>query len=174
MWGWTMTCRSVAVVLWASVALAAYALDESGVLARVTDEHAEEMAGIEAFRAQDIAATLSRDPVALTELWTDDGVRLQQGQPVDVGKEAIRAANERLLAAQPGMRVVSYLPEIEDVTVMDGWAFQWGYFTATFVESPGAEEKSFRARVLSVLEKQPDGSWKAAAAMWNTAESGCP
>jgi uncharacterized protein (TIGR02246 family) len=169
-----MTYRSVAVVLWALVALASYTLEMSDVLAQASNEHAEEMAGIEAFQAQDIAATLSRDPVALTELWTDDGVRLQQGQPVDIGKEAIRAANERLMAVHPEARIVSYVPEIENVTVTDGWAFQWGYFTATFVESPGAEEKSIRARVLSVLERQADGSWKAALAMWNTAESGCP
>lgn len=167
-WVWRMTCRSVVVVLGASVPLASYAPNGSGVSAQATDEQAEEMARIEAFRAQEIAATLSRDPVALTELWTEDGLRLQQGQPVDIGKEAIRAANERLLAANPEMRVVSYVPEIEDVTVTDGWAFQWGYFTATFVESPGAEEQTFRARVLSILEKQPDGSWKAALAMWNT------
>lgn len=172
--GGRMARRFVAVVLWASVALAFYALGASGVLAKAPYEHSEDMAGIEAFQAQDVAATLSRDPVALTELWTDDGVRIQQGRPVDVGKDAIRAANERLMAAQPEMRVVSYVPEMRNTTVTEGWAFQWGYFTATVVESPGAEEKSIRARVVSVLEKQADGSWKAALAMWNTAESGCP
>ena len=49
-------------------------------------------AGIEKFHQQDIAATLSRDPVALTDLWTDDAVRLGQGRPAEVGKQAIERA----------------------------------------------------------------------------------
>src|SRR5215510_4209099 len=42
-----------------------------------TDKKAQDMAGIEKFHQQDIAATLSRDPIALTDLWTDDAVRLR-------------------------------------------------------------------------------------------------
>jgi hypothetical protein len=49
-------------------------------------------------------------------------------------------------------------------------AFEWGYFTASFVESSGGEEKRLRGKLLRVLKKQPDGSWKAARAMWNTSE----
>jgi hypothetical protein len=43
----------------------------------------QDLAGIEKLRSQDIAATLTGDPTALTELWTDDVVRLQQGAPAD-------------------------------------------------------------------------------------------
>ena len=46
---------------------------------------------------------------ALTEQWTDDGVRLHQGAPPDIGKAAIRAANERSKKARPGMKVPSYV-----------------------------------------------------------------
>ena len=74
----------------------------------------QDMAGIEKLRRQGIAATLAGDPTALTDLWTDDGVRLQQGAPADVGKEPIRATNERNRVAHPGLRVLSYVPEIVD------------------------------------------------------------
>jgi hypothetical protein len=43
---------------------------------QTTDKKAHDVAGIEKFHQQDVAATLSRDPVALTGLWTDDAVRL--------------------------------------------------------------------------------------------------
>jgi ketosteroid isomerase-like protein len=56
------------------------------------------------------------------------------------------------------------------VTITDGWAFEWGYFTASFLESPGGEEKRLRGRLLRVLKKQPDGRWKVARGMWNTSE----
>ena len=61
--------------------------------------------------------------------------------------------------------MVSYLPEIKDVTIKDGWAVEWGYLTASFVESPDGEEKRIRAKLLRVFKKQADGSWKAARAM---------
>ena len=116
-------------------------------------------AAIEKLHQQDIAATLSRDPVALTDLWTDDAIRLVPGQPAEVGKQAIRESNERW-AARPGLKVLTFVPEIKDLTIWDGWAVEWGYFTASYVESPAGEPKQIRGARLWVLKKLPDGSWK--------------
>jgi ketosteroid isomerase-like protein len=128
--------------------------------------HVQDMAGIEKLHSQDVAATLSRDTAALTELWTDDAVRLGQGGPDDIGKEAIRATNERQKAATPELRVLSYVPETKELTITDdGWAFEWRYYTASYVESPGGEVKRVRGKVLMVLKRLPDGSWKSARAM---------
>jgi ketosteroid isomerase-like protein len=117
------------------------------------------MAGIEKFHQQDIAATLSRDPVALTDLWTDDAVRLRSGQPPELGKKAIQESNQRW-AAVPGIKVVSYVPETKDMTMLEGWAVEWGYITGSYVETPGGEVKQIRGTRLMVLKKMPDGSWK--------------
>jgi len=126
---------------------------------KTTDKKAQDMAGIEKFHQQDIAATLSRDPVALTDLWTDDAVRLIQGRPTEVGKKAIRESNQRW-AAVPGIKVLSYVPETRDVTILDGWAVEWGYITGSYVETPGGEAKQIRGTRLMVLKKMPGGSWK--------------
>ena len=165
-----MTRRSVTLVACALVTLTACVFEGACVSAKTDDAHAQDMAGIEKLHSQDVAATLSGDLAALSELWTDDLVRLQQGQEAEVGKQAILAAEERYRAAHPGFRVVSYVPKIKDVTVTNGWAFEWGYFSASYVESAGGEEKRIRAKVLRVLKKQADGSWKAARGMWNTSE----
>jgi ketosteroid isomerase-like protein len=118
-----------------------------------------DLAAIEKLHQQDIAATLSRDPVALTDLWTDDAIRLGPGQPAEVGKQAIRESNERW-SARPGLKVLTFVPETKDLTIWDGWAVEWGYFTGSYVESPGGEPKQIRGTRLMVLEKLPDGSWK--------------
>ncbi len=52
---------------------------------------------------------------------TDDAVRLGPPADADIGKEAIRATNERQKAATPELRVLSYVPETKDLTVTDGW-----------------------------------------------------
>src|SRR6266851_9979801 len=108
-----MTLRSVAVVLCASVALTAHVFEGSGLSAKAANGYAQDMAAIEKLHAQDIAATLSQDPGALAKLWTDDVVRLNPGQEAEVGKQTLLAAAERRRAAQPGFRVVSYVPEIK-------------------------------------------------------------
>ena len=126
---------------------------------QTTDKKAQDMAGIEKLHTQEIAATLSRDTVALTDLWTDDAVRLIQGRPTEVGKKAIRESNERW-SALPGVKVLSYVPETKDLAILDGWAVEWGYITGSYVESPGGEAKQIRGTRLMVLKKMPDGSWK--------------
>jgi ketosteroid isomerase-like protein len=129
------------------------------------DAHTQDLAAIEKLHSQDIAATLSRDTAALTELWTDDAVRLGPPADADIGKEAIRATNERQRAATPELRVLSYVPETKDLTITDGWAFEWRHFTASYLESPGGEVKRIRGDVFIVLKKLPDGSWKCHRAM---------
>ena len=49
-----MTLRSVAVVLCASVALTAHVFQESGLSAKSANGHAQDMAAIEKFHAQDM------------------------------------------------------------------------------------------------------------------------
>jgi ketosteroid isomerase-like protein len=155
-----MRVNSVAVVVCALVVLAGQVVQRPAALAGSQTDRAADRAAIEKLHQQDIAATLSRDPVALTQLWADDAIRFSTGQSVAVGKQAIRASNERWSARQ-GVKVLSYVPETKDLTLLDGgWAVEWGYLTGSYVESPGGEAKQIRGTVLTVLKKLPDGSWK--------------
>ena len=56
-----------------------------------------DLAAIERLHQQTIAATLSRDPVALADCWTDDAILIGGGQ-AEVGKQAIRAGFDRQTA----------------------------------------------------------------------------
>jgi ketosteroid isomerase-like protein len=140
--------------------LASHAVQGAGASAGSKAGRQADLAGIEKARQQDIAATLSRDPVALTELWTDDSVRLGSVLPAEVGKQAIRESNERQTANKE-FKVLSYVPEPKDLTFLDrGWAVAWRQFTASVIASPGAAPKQVRGMVLLVYKKLPDGTWK--------------
>ena len=130
------------------------------------DSREQDMAGVERLHQQDIAATLSDDPAALAGLWTDDAVRLEHGRQADIGKPAIRAADERAKANHPKAKIVSYAPEIKDVRIEGAIAYEWGYFTGRY-KMPDGGLKTFRGKLLRVLQKQSDGSWKFARVMWN-------
>ena len=154
-----MKVLSVAVVVAALTALAGQVVN--GQTASVGSDRGgrdADRAAIEKLHQQDIAATLSRDAVALTDLWTDDAIRLDPGHPAEVGRQAIRESNERW-SARPGLKVLTYVPETRDLTIWDGWAVEWGYFTGSYVESPTAQPKQIRGARLRVLKKLPDDSW---------------
>jgi uncharacterized protein (TIGR02246 family) len=135
-----------------------------------TEASDSDMAAIEKLHQQDIAATLSRDPKALTELWTDDGVLLEPGAQAKIGKQLIGAEVAKEIAAHPEVKVLSYEPEFKELKVMDGLAYEWGYFNSSFKESANSQAKSFRGKMVRIMRKQSNGSWKFARVMWNLAE----
>jgi uncharacterized protein (TIGR02246 family) len=137
---------------------------------RAAAAHSSAMQAIQKLHQQDIDATLARDPQALADLFTDDGVLLEPGGPAVIGKAAILGGNKKDSLEHPDARVVSYKPEIKELQVVDGWAFEWDTFEGSYKESEKAEVKTFRAKALRILKKQPDGSWKFARVMWNLAE----
>ena len=123
-----------------------------------------DLAAIERLHQQTIAATLSRDPVALADCWTDDAILIGGGQ-AEVGKQAIRAGFDRQTANRD-FKALSYVPETRDLVFLDGgWAVEWRSFTASFIDSPGSEAKQIRGTALVVLKKLPDGGWKGFRAM---------
>jgi ketosteroid isomerase-like protein len=115
-------------------------------------------AAIEKLEQDDVVATVARDAVAMADLWAEEAVRFGPDTPADVGREAIRQTNERS-TARP-MKVLTSVPETKDLTIWDGGAVEWRYFTASIVASPGGEPTQVRGTVLAVHKKLTDGSWK--------------
>ena len=77
-----MRVHSAAVVVCALTALAGASASGPAASAGSQKDRAADLAAIEKFRQQDIAATFSRDPVALTDYWTHDAIRLGVGAPL--------------------------------------------------------------------------------------------
>src|SRR5262245_20342906 len=120
-----MRLLSAVLGLCVSTILTLHGGQARGVSAGRDAARAADLAAIEKARQQDIAATLSRDPVALTDLWTEDAIRIGVAQPADVGKPAIRATNDRQ-TANKDFKVLSYVPETRDFTFLEGgWAVEW-------------------------------------------------
>lgn len=94
------------------------------------------------------------------KLWDKDAVRLLPDSPAEIGKAAIYASDKKEEAAGEGLNAC-YRPEIKDVRIAGDWAFEWGYFS--FKGSPKA--KPIHGKVLRVMKRQPDGSWKFSRVM---------
>lgn len=164
-----MRVRPAAVVVWVSIAITGQAPPGPAAPARSDKDRSADRAAIEKLFQKDIAATLARDPVALTDLWTDDAIRLGGGQ-AEVGRKVIQESNERQ-TANKDFKVLSYVPETRDLTFLDGgWAVAWRSYTASYVDSPGGEAKQIRGTVLGVFKRLPDGSWKGFRGMGDTSK----
>jgi len=123
-------------------------------------------AGIEKLHKDDITATIARDADALTALWDDDAVLLQPGAPPIIGKAAFHHFMTQALAKSPSVGVVKYVPDIRDIEVAGDVAYEWGYFDAAQKSSDQQASKGLRAKLLRVMKRQADGSWKFARVMW--------
>jgi ketosteroid isomerase-like protein len=93
----------------------------------------------------------------MAALRTDDAVRFGPDTPADVGKQAIRVRNQRS-AARP-IKVLTFVPEMKGLTIWNGGAVEWRYFTASVVASSGGGPTQVRGTVLAVHKQLPDGSW---------------
>jgi ketosteroid isomerase-like protein len=124
--------------------------------------HKADLAAIEKLHQNDIKFTLSQDPKGLIDVWAEDGVRLNQGSPPVVGRQAIEADNEKGRAQAPGFKVLSYAPDLKNIhlQIADGWAYEWGETDAKFQLSPDTPPVIMHGKGVRVMKRQSDGSWK--------------
>jgi ketosteroid isomerase-like protein len=137
--------------------------------ARARSAPAVATSGISDLHDRDRAATLSGDAKALADLWTTDAVRMEPGQTTEVGRASIFAADARDQARRPkGWTVLSYEPDIRQVSVHGDWAVEWGYFTGLWRRSPKARPTPLHGKLLRVMRRDSDGKWRFTHVMWNT------
>ena len=70
------------------------------------------------------------------------------------------------LAKSPSVKVVKYVPDIRDVQVAGNVAYEWGYFDASHKSSEQQAAQGLHAKLLRVMKRQSDGSWKFTRVMW--------
>jgi uncharacterized protein (TIGR02246 family) len=115
---------------------------------------------------QEYAATLNAGDIdAWVELWTDDGVQMPPGEPPVVGKERIRARNQAV-----SDRFVFDMRSIDnqELRVAGDWAYARGTYAASLTPRQGGEPIDIDGKYMSILRRQPDGSWKIHRDIFNS------
>jgi hypothetical protein len=92
------------------------------------------------------------------QLWDSEAIRIEPGGPAEIGKATIYADDKREESKPGGGKTLCYRPEMKDLQIAGDWAFEWGYFS--YKES--ANSKPGQGKVLRVIKRQPDDSWKFA------------
>jgi len=125
----------------------------------------EALAGIKELHRKDIAASKARDFKTLLSLWTEDGVLLLPGKKPIIGKDALKAYMDEQAKISATYEIKKYEHKWEDIRVIGDWAFEWGFFDSEAEMLKGGEIIRQQGKLLRVLKRQEDGSWKAARAI---------
>jgi ketosteroid isomerase-like protein len=160
-----MRKSSVSCVVIAFLAILSVGLVARGLRAVTPDPNdtlAADRAGIGKLHKADIDATLTQEPAALNMLWSDDGVNLQTpGAPV-VGIRALKESYDKFRAEHPDFKVLKYSPDFKDLQIVDGWAIEVVDANAAFKMSAKDDPVTVQQRLVRVLKRESDGSWKFA------------
>jgi len=135
------------------------------------DEAVNTEADVAAIRALDekwVATAEAGDVESLVALYTDDAVRLPPDGPSYSGKAALEEVF-RGGFEQVTIEFVWPVEGTEETIVADGWAYHLGEYIAMVTPKEGGETVEEKGKVVEILQRQPDGSWKIAREIWNVA-----
>jgi uncharacterized protein (TIGR02246 family) len=111
---------------------------------------------IETVNRQDVQFALAGDKTKMMSQWTDDFVLLPPAGPIMRGRAVIAKAFEGVESP----KIVDYVLDIQEVTVLGDHAFEWGTYHYTVRPRERGEAVQTSGKLMRILQRQPDQSWK--------------
>ncbi len=128
-----------------------------------------DLAAIRELHDADVAGVLAGDMDALLALWSDDPMALPPEGEILVGREAIAA----MLGAFEGTadrpwETVEYSQDFNEVMVNGDYAWDLGTVRTRMVHKATGRELTLDGKLLRILKRQPDGTWRVHRSAWNS------
>jgi len=115
-----------------------------------------DLRAIEVINQRDVQYALANDAAMMMSQWTDDFVLLPPAGPILRGRSVIAEAYRGLLS----LEILESVLDIQEVKVLGDHAFQWGTYHYTVRPREGGETVRTSGKLMRILQRQPDGSWK--------------
>ena len=122
---------------------------------------------IEAFNKEFVDLHLKMDTAGVLAMWAEDGVDLMPGEAPLLGKKAIVAWVEDIVAKMPGYKVTKEEVEFHDIQVSGDWASEWATEHQVVQPPDGKPPIEGFGKMLLVLHREAGGEWKIKREMWN-------
>lgn len=135
------------------------------------DASAADIEAINKLHQREMEASKKWDIDTLVSLWSDDIVMLPAGEPALIGKDANRASIMRLRDESGDVQLADYILSFNEIKVAGEWAFEWGTYSGSISPDGAGEPLRATGKVIRVLKKSADGSWRIARAMYNSDET---
>ena len=106
------------------------------------------------------------DAATVAAVYAVGAVEMPPNFPIRDGVDAIRSAYEAYF--QAGAETVEFDMAAVEIDGYDDLAFDRGTWSWTGREGAGMELVTQTGHYLSIARRQPDGSWRYSAMMWNS------
>ena len=116
-----------------------------------------DLRAIEAITQEDVRAALANDTARMMAQWTEDFVLLQGATPILRGRSTIA---EAFRGVESAVEILDYVLDIQEVRVLGDHAFQWGTYRHSMRPRGGGEAVLTAGKLMRILQRQRDGSWK--------------
>jgi len=117
----------------------------------------DDLRAIDALNQRDIEFALAGDPIAMMSQWTEDIVLLQSAGPILRG---CSTAADALLPAASAIEILEWAFDFHEIKVFGDHAVEWGTYRGSMRSRAGGDAFRTAGKLLRVLQRQPDGSWK--------------
>jgi ketosteroid isomerase-like protein len=162
--GWSQFSRirvvSTAVLLTVAVGGACSVPAKIGGSVSSDSSHEADRRAIEALNQHDVKAALASDVEAIVSQWTDDFTVIPPAGPIVRGRSANAALVDQAKRQTQAFIPVDYVVEIEEITVTGDYAFEWGTYRGAARQRAGGSDVTYSGKLLRILQRQQDGSWK--------------
>lgn len=132
------------------------------------NREAADRRAIEELHRRDAEAARRGDFATLRELMTDDAVAMPPGGGFQRGRVELDKASKAMEASFDEVEVVDYALDFEEVLLLGDHAVEWGTITGAMrPRGSGDEPQPYAYKVMRVLLRQPDGTWRVHRTIWN-------
>jgi uncharacterized protein (TIGR02246 family) len=129
----------------------------------VVDVEAD-IAAIKNLREQYMVSQNAGDAEGCVSYWDEDGVLMSPNEPSAVGREALLSWYQTAFDNVKVDFSISY----EQIEVSGDWGFARGKYEGFIIPKPNGEPIPDKGKLLEILKRQPNGSWKFACHMYNS------
>jgi len=127
-----------------------------------------DLRAIKALNEQDRNAILANDIATITSQWTEDFVVLSAAGPIVRGRTANVEIAERSRQQVRVIEPLEYVADFEEIQVVGDYAYEWGTFRGSTRPRGGGGIVSYSGKLMRILQRQHDGSWKMHRTMFTT------
>jgi len=109
---------------------------------------------------RDVDAALASDLSAMVALWSEDFTVLPPVGPIIRGRSANEAKARQGMDLIRSFEPVEHVVEFEEIRVAGDYAFEWGSYRGMSRPRAGGAPMRYSGKVMRILQRQLDGSWK--------------
>ncbi|NQT25227.1 nuclear transport factor 2 family protein [candidate division KSB1 bacterium] len=133
----------------------------------LTHQDEVDKAQIKKLHSTERDAIKDQDYETLQSLWMEDGVMLPPDNSPIRGIKAITEWNHAHKPEPSMVELIQLDQDIQESQRFGTWAFEWGIYESTVQMIETGDTLRSSGKMMRILQKDTDGTWKIARSMWN-------